>query len=429
MQEAEINNFIAILEEEMVPALGCTEPIAIAYAAACARQALGRFPESAVAYCSGNIVKNVKSVTVPNSNGLRGIEAATVLGIVGGNADKKLEVLTQVNAEQIEQTKQLLKLGYCKTALVNDVDKLYIKIEVSAAGHTASVTIEGYHTNITKVTRDDTVLYENAYTPDRAQKRKGDRTKLTVASILEFAEQADLTALEPILKRQIECNCKIADEGVRRVYGSGVAHAILKNMPNTAFTLARARAAAASEARMSGCPLPVVINAGSGNQGIIVSVPVVTYARENGYSEEKLYRALIISNLISVHLKRHIGDLSAFCGAVTASCGVGAALAYLEGCGYQVVADTISNNLASVGGVFCDGAKPSCAAKVASALDSVYICFCMARENHAFGIGDGIVGTDVEQTIRSIGQIGSIGMEETDQEILHIMLQTKIADC
>lgn len=429
MHEAEMNNFIAILEEELVPALGCTEPIAIAYAAARARQALGMFPEKAITYCSGNIVKNVKSVTVPNSNGLRGIEAATVLGIVGGQADRKLEVLTQVDTDQIEQTKQLLKDGYCKTELVNDVDKLYVKVQVSAAGHTASVTIEGHHTNITKVTQDEKVVYENVYTPERAQKRKGDRTKLTVASILEFADQADLSVLEPTLKRQMECNSKIADEGIRKVYGSGVAQAILKNMPNTAFTLARARAAAASEARMSGCPLPVVINAGSGNQGIIVSVPVITYARENGFSDEKLYRALIVSNLISIHLKRHLGDLSAFCGAVTASCGVGAALAYLEGCSYQVVADTISNNLASVGGVFCDGAKPSCAAKVASALDSVYICFCMARDKHAFGIGDGIVGEDVEQTIRSIGRIGSIGMEETDQEILQVMLQTQIADC
>ncbi len=428
MQETEISNCIAILEEELMPALGCTEPIAIAYAAAKAGETLGLKPERAVTYCSGNIVKNVKSVTVPNSNGLRGIEAATVLGLVGGVADKQLEVLTEVKPEQIETTKQLLTKDFCQTKLVTDVDKLYIKVWVEGEGHTASVTIEGHHTNITDITKDDTVLYHKDYTPAQAQKRKGDRTKLTVAHILEFAAQVDVDAIKPILERQVECNCKIADAGMSKVYGSGVAQAILNNMPHTPFSLARARAAAASEARMSGCPLPVVINAGSGNQGIVVSVPVVTYARQMGYNDEKLYRALAVSNLTSIHLKRHIGDLSAFCGAITAACGVGAALAYLEDCSYQVVADTISNTLASVGGIFCDGAKPSCAAKLASALDSVYISFCMARDARAFGAGDGIVGADVEQTIRSIGRIGSVGMEGTDQEILQVMLQTK-ADC
>lgn len=428
MQEKEISNCIAILEEELMPALGCTEPIAIAYAAAKAAETLGVNPERAVTYCSGNIVKNVKSVTVPNSNGLRGIEAATVLGLVGGAADKQLEVLTGVKPEHIETTKQLLAKDFCQTKLVTDVDKLYIRVWVEGEGHTASVTIEGHHTNITDIMRDEAVLYHKDYTPEQAQKRKGDRTKLTVANILEFAAQVDVAAIQPILARQMECNCKIADAGMSQMYGSGVAQAILNNMPHTPFALARARAAAASEARMSGCPLPVVINAGSGNQGIIVSVPVVTYARQMGYHDEKLYRALAVSNLISIHLKRHIGDLSAFCGAITAACGVGAALAYLEDCAYQVVADTISNTLVSVGGIFCDGAKPSCAAKLASALDSVYISFCMARDARAFGAGDGIVGADVEQTIRSIGRIGSVGMEETDQEILQIMLQTK-ADC
>lgn len=428
MQEAEIQNLVAILEEELVPALGCTEPIAIAYAGAKARETLSFMPESAVTYCSGNIVKNVKSVTVPNSNGLRGIEAATTLGIVGGAADKELEVLTGVTNAQIETAKELLAQDFCTTKLVADVDKLYIRVEVSGQGHTASVTIEGHHTNITDLRKDDTVLFHKDYTPEQAQKRKGDRTHLTLASILEFAAEVPLEQIRPILQRQMEYNNQIADEGISKIYGSGVAQAILNNMPHTPFTLARARAAAASEARMSGCALPVVINAGSGNQGIIVSVPVVTYARQMGYPEEKLYRAMAVSNLTSIHIKRHIGDLSAFCGAITASCGVGAAIGYLEDCSYQVIADAISNNLASVGGIFCDGAKPSCAAKVASALDSMYISYCMARDNHAFGPGDGIVGADVEQTIRGIGYIGSVGMEETDQEILHIMMQTR-ASC
>ena len=429
MQEAEIRNFIAILEEELVPALGCTEPIAIAYAAAKAREALGVLPERAVTYCSGNIVKNVKSVTVPNSNGLRGIEAATTLGIVGGAADQQLEVLRQVQPEDIEKTRALLAADFCRTDLVKDVDKLYIRVWVEGDGHTASVTIQGHHTNITDILRDEQVVLHKDYTPAQAQKRKGDRTQLTVAKILEFAKVVDLAPLQAALARQIEYNNKIADEGVARIYGSGVAQAILNNMPHTPFTMARARAAAASEARMSGCPLPVVINAGSGNQGILVSVPVITFARQMGYPDEKLYRALIVSNLVSIHLKRHIGDLSAFCGAITASCGVGAAVGYLEDADYQVIADAISNNLASVGGIICDGAKPSCAAKVASALDSMYISYCMARDNRAFGAGDGIVGMDVEHTIQSIGRIGSIGMEGTDQEILQIMLQTRPVDC
>lgn len=428
MQQAEIQNFVEILKEELVPALGCTEPIAIAYAASKAREALGEMPQHAVTYCSGNIVKNVKSVTVPNSNGLRGIEAATTLGIVGGAPEKQLEVLTGVTTEEIETTRHLLTENFCETRLVKDVDKLYIRVFVQSSEHTASVTIEGHHTNITHMMRDDVVLYENPYTPERAQKRNGDRTHLTVAKILEFADAVDLEQVRPILQRQIDCNLKIAEAGLNGEYSSGVAQSILNNMPHTPFTLARARAAAASEARMSGCPLPVVINAGSGNQGILVSVPVIVYARQMGYSEEKLLRALAVSNLMSIHIKRHIGDLSAFCGAITASCGVGAALGYLENSGYQVVADAISNNLVSVGGIFCDGAKPSCAAKVASALDSMYICYGMARDRYAFGAGDGIVGEDVEQTIRSIGRIGSVGMEETDQEILQIMLQTK-ANC
>lgn len=428
MQQSEIQNLVAILEEELVPALGCTEPIAIAYAGAKVREMLGFMPESAVTYCSGNIVKNVKSVTVPNSNGLRGIEAATTLGIVGGQPEKELEVLTGVTEAQIKETKALLAQEFCTTKLVANVDKLYIRVEVAGQGHTASVTIEGHHTNITDLRKDDTVLFHKDYTPAQAQKRKGDRTHLTLAGILEFAAQVPLEQIRPILHRQMEYNSQIADEGLSKIYGSGVAQAILNNMPHTPFTMARARAAAASEARMSGCALPVVINAGSGNQGIIVSVPVVTFARQMGYPDEKLYRALAVSNLTSIHIKRHIGDLSAFCGAITASCGVGAAIGYLEDCSYQVIADAISNNLASVGGIFCDGAKPSCAAKVASALDSMYISYCMARDNRAFGAGDGIVGADVEQTIRGIGRIGSVGMEETDQEILHIMMQTR-ASC
>ena len=426
MDAAEMQNMVAILEEELVPALGCTEPIAIAYAAAKTRAVLGMFPEKATVYCSGNIVKNVKSVTVPNSGGLRGIEAAAILGMVGGNADRELEVLTEVRPEHIEKAEQLLKENFCRSILVKDVDKLYIQVCLEAGSRIAAVTIEGHHTNITHILKDGKVIFEKPYTPLLAQKRNGDRTRLSVRSILEFADAVDLEPLLPTLTRQLQCNDAIADAGLAASYGACVSRAVLSSGEVSPFMEAKRRASAASEARMSGCALPVVINSGSGNQGITVSVPVAAYARARHLSEDRMYRGLIVSNLISIHLKRHIGDLSAFCGAVTASCGVGAALAYLDGFGYQVVADSITNNLASVGGILCDGAKPSCAAKVCASLESAYLSYCMARRARAFCPGEGVVGQDVEQTIRSIGHIGREGMEYTDLEILKVMMQTRI---
>lgn len=419
-----INNFVTILKEELIPALGCTEPIAVAYAAAKARDVLGTFPQHITVFCSGNIVKNVKSVTVPNSNGLRGIDAAAILGTVGGRSEKALEVLDAVQSEDIEKTKALLSEGFCDTQLVGSVDKLYLKILAQAGKETASVTIQGHHTNITDIVKNDAVLFHSTHTSGTSTVRQGDRSQLNVRSILEFADAVEIRDIEPILSRQIKCNMRISEEGMTNHFGAGVARALLDSKDTSVFTLARAKAAAASEARMAGCALPVVINSGSGNQGITVSVPIVEFASANKLPQDKLYRALAVSNLISIHLKYYIGDLSAFCGAVTAACGVGAALAYLDDIGYAGVADTITNTLAAVSGIFCDGAKPSCAAKVASALDAAFLSFRMARQHRAFHPGEGVVGEDVEQTIRSVGHIGREGMDETDQEILRIMMQS-----
>ena len=423
MTREELINHITILEEELVPALGCTEPIAVAYAAAKAREALGTFPQHLQVSCSGNIIKNVKSVTVPNSNGLRGIDAAAILGAVGGCADKKLEVLSAVTPGDIEKTKALLTQNYCETGFATGVDKLYIKITASAGDDQATIIIQGHHTNITDIEKNGEIIFHKDFVSDSSASRKGDRSKLTVRSILEFTDTVDIQDIKHILDRQIECNLRISEEGMDTRYGAGVARALLDDGKITVYTLARAKAAATSEARMAGCSLPVVINSGSGNQGITVSVPVIEYARSMHYSERKLYRALAVSNLTSIHLKYFIGDLSAFCGAVTASCGVGAALSYLDGGSYSEVSDTISNTLAAVSGIFCDGAKPSCAAKVAAALDAAFLSFRMARKHRSYNPGDGVVGNDVEQTIRGVGLIGREGMEETDQHILRVMMQ------
>ena len=423
MNQEQIKNYVTILEEELVPALGCTEPIAVAFAAAKTREILGCFPEHITISCSGNIIKNVKSVTVPNSNGLRGIDAAATLGTVGGCAELQLEVLSRVTDEHISLTRKLLGEGFCDTRFATNVDKLYLKVEASAGGDTACVIIQGHHTNITDIYKNGELIHHVDFTGDSGNDRKGDRSQLTVRSILEFADAVDIEAIKPILDRQIECNLNIAEEGMDTRYGAGVARALLDDGKITVYTIARAKAAAASEARMAGCSLPVVINSGSGNQGITVSVPVIEYARAMNYSPRKLYRALAVSNLTSIHLKHFIGDLSAFCGAVTASCGVGAALSYLDGGNYTEVSDTITNTLASVSGIFCDGAKPSRAAKVAAALDAAFLSFRMSRKHNTYNPGEGVVGEDVEQTIRGVGLIGREGMEETDQHILKIMMQ------
>lgn len=412
-------NYIKILEHELIPALGCTEPIAIAYAAAKAREVLGEFPDCIEMCCSGNIIKNVKGVTVPNSRGLRGIEAAAVLGVVGGDASKELEVLQGVSQADIRKAQELVKEKYCTCSLQEGVANLYIVAKAVKEEHCAEVTIINRHTCITKIVKDGEVLLEKnleGTAPDV------DRTLLNVNDILEFADTVAIGDVKEILDRQITYNSAISEEGIRHSYGASVGRTLLEAYGNDVRIRARARAAAGSDARMSGCSLPVVINSGSGNQGMTVSLPVIEYAKEKGASGEQLYRALVVSNLIAIHQKKYIGSLSAYCGAVSAACGAGAGITYLEGGTREEVGLTIVNTIANVGGIVCDGAKSSCAAKIASSVDAAILAHHMAMEHHAFQPGEGIVQKDVEDTIKSMGYIGRVGMKSTDIEILNIMI-------
>ena len=412
--------FVETLKRELVPALGCTEPIAIAYAAAKARDVLGEFPRHMDIRCSGNIVKNVKGVTVPNSGGLRGIDVAAVLGVVGGNADRELEVLEEIRPEHIEKTKELISQGYVDCTLQEDVENLYIVATVFSQEHKAEVTIVNRHTLITRIAVDDKVLFEEKPVENAAVNNHWEIWN--IRNILDFANTVDLDRVRDVIKDQIVKNSAIATEGLSANYGARVGKTLLEVYGNNVQTRARAKAAAGSDARMGGCSMPVVINSGSGNQGMTVSLPVIEYARELCVSEDKMYRALVVSNLVSIYQKHFIGSLSAFCGAVTAACGCGAAITYLCGGTYEQVCMTIVNTIANVGGIVCDGAKSSCAAKIASAVDAAIMAHNMSMRGRHFEAGEGFVQKDIEETIKSLGYIGRVGMKSTDVEILKVML-------
>lgn len=419
------DTYVAILKRELRPALGCTEPIAIAYAAAKARSVLGCMPEKVALQCSGSIIKNVKAVIVPNSGGLKGIPVAAMLGIVGGDAERELEVLQSVTAEHIETAKQMLSEGICSYDLATDPDDLYILVDVAGQGHTAQIEIKTSHTNITKIVRDGEVLL--AHDKDCAESQSGedelDMGLLNVRDILTFANEVKLGDVEETLNRQIECNTAIAQEGMTNDYGSKIGKSLLKHYDSSDVRVrAKAMAAAGSDARMSGCAMPVVINSGSGNQGMTVSLPVIEYAKELGASHEQLLRALTLANLVALHQKRYIGALSAFCGAVCAGAASGCGIAYLHGAGYEEISGVIVNTLANVGGIVCDGAKPSCAAKIAAAVDAAIMGWNMSRDGDSFCDGDGLVKESVESTIESITRMGREGMKSTNIEILNIMV-------
>ncbi|MEL7648730.1 MAG: L-serine ammonia-lyase, iron-sulfur-dependent, subunit alpha [Sedimentibacter sp.] len=413
-------NFIDILKEELVPALGCTEPIAIAYAAAKAKEVLGEFPEKITVECSGNIIKNVKGVTVPATNNLKGIDVSAVLGAVGGNASKKLEVLTEVTADDVEKTKELVNSGICRIKHIKNVENLYINVILESQGHESSVTISNGHTNIVKIMKDGIVLLENNDTD--VQESKIDKSNLNIKNIYEFAETVDVNLLKDVLDKQIEYNTRIAEEGLKNKYGANVGESLLKYYGDDVKVLAKAYAAAGSDARMSGCTLPVVINSGSGNQGITVSIPIIVYAKHLNVGSEKLYRALTLSNLIAIHQKKGLGKLSAYCGAVSAACGAGAGIAYLHGESFEIITRTITNTIANVSGIVCDGAKPSCAAKIASSVDAAIMGYHMAINGNTFACGEGLVKDDIEDTIDSICKMGKDGMKETDIEIINLMI-------
>lgn len=419
MKSMREENYLSVLNRELIPALGCTEPVAIAYAAAKARSVLGQFPERMVIRCSGNIIKNVKGVTVPNSNGLRGVDVAAILGVVGGDAERELEVLEGITPAHIKKTKELLAANFCRCEHQREVENLYISAAVFAGEHFAEVTMINRHTLITKIVHDGEILYSRELSEESG---RVDWALWSVKDILVFAEEVDIAKVQNILDRQIEMNTRVSKEGLSKNYGAQVGKTLLEIYGDNLETRARAKAAAGSDARMGGCSMPVVINSGSGNQGITITLPIVEYAMEWKVPKETLYRALLIGNLISIYQKHFIGNLSAFCGAVTASSGVGAAITYMAGGGYEKISQTITNIVGNVGGIVCDGAKASCAAKIASAVDAAILGHRLSMKGLGFHAGEGIVQKDVDETIRSIGYVGCVGMKQTDVEILKIML-------
>ena len=411
-----------ILKEELVPAMGCTEPIAVAYAAAKARQVLGALPERLEIEASPNIIKNVKSVIVPNTGSLRGIEAAAVAGAVAGQADEELQVLSHVTSEQITEIAEALKKIPCEVSSSDNGYVFYIRAFAEGTGHTAAVEITGHHTNITRIEKDGSVLFSAEYREESAPAQT-DRTLLNVRDIIEFADTVDIDDIAPILERQAEYNTAIADEGLRGDWGANIGSILLKSYGSSVHNRAKAYAAAGSDARMSGCEMPVVINSGSGNQGLTASLPVIVYAKELDVGRDMMYRALAVSNLVTIHLKTGIGALSAYCGATSAGCGAGAGIAYLYGGKYHEISHTIVNALAINSGMICDGAKPSCAAKIASAVEAGLLGFQMQSHDSQFYGGEGIVVKGVENTIRNVNSLAHDGMRETDRVIIQMMTE------
>lgn len=425
MNQETYDNYLEILKRELVMALGCTEPISIAYAGAKAREILGKVPEHITVCCSGNIIKNVKSVIVPNSDGGKGISVAATLGVLGGDASKGLAVLESITKDDIAKSRELLSNGFCTCELLENVANLYINIKVVAGIESAEVLIENYHSNITKIVKNGKILFtKEESSVQKEHKQFPDKTLLNVRDILDFANMVEIKDVKETLDCQIKYNSAIANEGLKGHYGAEVGRTLMSEFDQNSVKLrAKARAAAGSDARMSGCPLPVVINSGSGNQGIAVSIPVIEYAKYYDVDEEKLYRSLIVSNLIAIHQKRFIGSLSAYCGAVSASCGSGAGIAYMMGMNYESICDAITDTITNIGGMVCDGAKPSCAAKVAVSIEAAIMGLYLSKNRHVFHSGEGLVKDDIEKTIASVGRMGRVGMKFTDTEILNIMLE------
>lgn len=421
MEKTLYDSYLNILHEELRPAMGCTEPIAVAYAAALARHTLGTLPETVGIHVSANIIKNVKSVVVPHTGGLRGIGAAAVAGIVAGDAEKELQVLSAVTGEDIKKMADYLSSAPISIAPSENGYIFDIQIRLSSGNHTAFVQISGSHTNVTHIEKDGQILFHKDYTEGGQVEQTG-RDILSVERIVEFAGCVDIRDVKDLLDRQITCNRAIAQEGLEGKWGANVGRVLLQAYGNDVHTRAKAMAAAGSDARMSGCERPVVINSGSGNQGLTASLPVLVYAEELKVSDELLYRALVVSNLVTIHLKTGIGRLSAYCGATSAGCGAGAGIAYLYGGGVYEIAHTIVNAVAINSGMICDGAKPSCAAKIASAVEAGLMGMQMQRNGTQFYGGDGIIVKGVENTIRNVGQLARLGMAETDREIIHLML-------
>lgn len=415
------DGFIELLCSELVPALGCTEPIAIAYAAARARKLLGYFPDTITVLLSGNIIKNVKGVIVPATGDQRGAEVSAILGALVGKPELEMQVLRDVRPQDVECVKTLKASGMCKVKLLETPSCLHIIVEMSRDGHSSLVEIRDMHMRVVCEKKDGQTCFVDDTEQIRLEQSR--RQEMSIAEIYAFITEVNVEDIKPILQPQVENNLAIAREGIKGKYGAQVGRIFLEGGRPTARRKAVAYAAAGSDARMSGCALPVVVNSGSGNQGMTVSLPTVVYARELGLPEEKMYRALALSNLIALYQKSFIGELSAYCGVVSAACGSAAAIAYLNGGDLNVVGDAIINTIANISGMVCDGAKPSCAAKIATAVEAAFLANDLARQGKAFHSGEGLVKASVDKTIAAYGRMGRDGMRSTDREILSIMLE------
>lgn len=428
LDNAKKEKYVQILKEELVPALGCTEPIAIAYTAANLRKIMGGIPDEILIESSGNIIKNAKSVIVPNTGGMKGMEASALIGLIGGNADKGLEVLADVTEEHVKLAHEYLAKSCTKLKLMDTPASLHIRITGKLNGDTGVAELIHQHTNIVLLKKNDEIIFEKPFSLESSAGALTDRSCLNVKDILEFADTVPVDDVSPIIMRQVEYNMRVSEDGLKSSYGIETGKNILKynQKKGDNFSVkvqAEGEVAAASDARMCGCSYPVITNSGSGNQGLAVSVPVVVYARENKLSEEKLIRCLIVSNLLAIHQKTGIGRLSAYCGAVTAGAACAAAITYMKGGSYEQVCGTIANTLGVVSGILCDGAKQSCAAKIASALDSALFAHELAMDGDFFAGGDGVVKDDIEKTIAGIGVVAAQGMRKTDEVVLQVMLK------
>ena len=415
--------FLAILSEELIPAMGCTEPIALAFAAARARRELSGNPTEITARCSGNMIKNVRCVSIPNSDGMIGVEAAVALGAFGGDTQRGMEVLEEVSAHALERATAFLREGRCSVEYLDSSIPLHFIISMTDGVDTVSVEVRHAHMNIVSILKNGNVIFSGGDTADASE--HADRSKLSIESIKAFADTVDICKLKPLLDRQLRCNMDIAYEGISGEYGLSIGRIIRASYADGVVTRMKAYAAAASEARMSGCTMPVIINSGSGNQGIASSVPVIVYAREKDIPQERLYRALAFSALLTIHQKEYIGKLSAFCGAVSASCAACAAVTYMVGGTVEQIKATIDNTLANIPGILCDGAKISCAAKIATSLDAGMMAHFLAMNGKEYEAFTGILKEEAEETISCVGYIGKIGMRETDREIVKMMLSDK----
>lgn len=416
------NEFFQILQEELVPAAGCTEPISLAFAGAKAREILNGIPDKIEISCSGNLIKNIRCVTVPNTGNLVGIEASIISGIIGGDASKGLEVISNIEEKQIDEIHKLLLQDIVTVKILETPLNLHYILTCKKGKDTCQIEVKNLHTNIVSITLNDEIILQKDSGIEEYCGVETDRSIITVERIVEFANSVDVKKLKPLLEPQVYYNMAIAKTGIERRFGVSIGQTILKHIPSI-YGEMKAYTAAASEARMSGCSMAVITNSGSGNQGLATSIPVILYSKHKYISEEKMYRALALSNLLTLYQKSFIGRLSAFCGAISASISSGATLTYIEGGTTEQIKMTIVNALANVSGVVCDGAKPSCASKIVTGLEAGFLGHFLAMENQSYNPYSGILKSTVDETILAVGKMARQGMKETDHVILNLMME------